>query len=528
MRSTEHSPSSGRIRLTILLATVAAFLLVPVAQAAANGILTVEVAGTGSGEVSSVNGFANSGQYEGSPPIECSGPPSKGTCETELVEEEEEPGMQAIGLHAVAAPGSEFVGWVVEEGFPIFCNAKVPPQKERCLPATEGENAFVVAFFECEIEGGCEEKTGPTNKRTLTLTKSGTPNSAGSVSSKPKGIKCASTCSKAEASLYKNTVVTLSAKATTGSTFAGWSGSGCSGTGTCTVTMSEAKSVDAEFSGASKEVANPQLLTFTKAGTGYGTVKASGLTCEPDCTETEVSYSGGAGKKGPALVVLTAVKALGSEFNGWSGACSGTGSCEVTMSEAKSVGAEFTALPKNTLTVNKSGTPNSAGTVSSKPKGIKCASACSSATASYSEDSVITLTALATTGSTFAGWSGGGCSGTGTCTVTMSSAKTVTAEFTGASKEVANPKLLTLSKAGSGYGTVKATGLTCEPACTSTAVAYTGGAGKKGPAVVTLTAVSAPGSKPVAWSGCEAETESTCTVTMSAAKEVTATFDELE
>jgi hypothetical protein len=503
------------------LATVAALLLVPATQAfaASTGKITIE--GSGSGEVSSVGSAA-----EGSPPIQCvynSPGPATGVCEDEMSGEPESP-ASGLGLYAVPSAGSEFVGWVYEAEFPsriYFSGCETT--NETCIMATfAGAEVPITAIFEKE------GPVGPTNKRTLTVTKSGTPNSAGTVSSKPKGIKCASACSKAEASLYKNTPVTLTAVATTGSTFAGWSGGGCSGTGTCTVTMSEAQTVNAEFAGASKEVPNPQLLTFTKAGSGFGTVKATGLTCEADCTATNVSYTGGAGKKGPALVVLTAVKALGSEFNGWSGACSGTGTCEVTMSEAKSVTAEFTALPKNTLTVLKSGTPNSAGTVSSKPKGIKCASACSSATASYSEDSSVTLTAVATTGSTFAGWSGGGCSGTGTCTVSMSAAKTVTAEFSGASKEVANPQLLTFTKAGSGYGTVKATGLTCEPACTGTSVAYTGGAGKKGPAVVTLTAVSAPGSKPVAWSGCEAETESTCTVTMSAAKEVTATFDELE
>jgi hypothetical protein len=42
---------------------------------------------------------------------------------------------------------------------------------------------------------------------------------------------------------------------------------------------------------------------------------------------------------------------------------------------------------------------------------------------------VVTLTATAASGSTFAGWSGGGCSGTGTCTVTMTADKSVTANF---------------------------------------------------------------------------------------------------
>jgi hypothetical protein len=43
--------------------------------------------------------------------------------------------------------------------------------------------------------------------------------------------------------------------------------------------------------------------------------------------------------------------------------------------------------------------------------------------------SVVTLTAIADKGSAFAGWSGDGCSGTGACTVTLSSDITVTASF---------------------------------------------------------------------------------------------------
>jgi uncharacterized repeat protein (TIGR02543 family) len=39
----------------------------------------------------------------------------------------------------------------------------------------------------------------------------------------------------------------LTASPSEGSTFAGWSGSGCSGTGTCTVTMDVDKSVTASF-----------------------------------------------------------------------------------------------------------------------------------------------------------------------------------------------------------------------------------------------------------------------------------------
>jgi photosystem II stability/assembly factor-like uncharacterized protein len=45
------------------------------------------------------------------------------------------------------------------------------------------------------------------------------------------------------------------------------------------------------------------------------------------------------------VVSLTATPASGSQFGGWSGACSGTGACSVTMDAAKSVTATFSALP---------------------------------------------------------------------------------------------------------------------------------------------------------------------------------------
>ncbi len=83
-----------------------------------------------------------------------------------------------------------------------------------------------------------------------------------------------------------------------------------------------------------------------------------------------------------------------------------------------------TSLGPHTLTVAKSGTGS--GTVTSSPSGISCGGTCS---AIYNNGSTVTLTASPASGSTFAGWEGAGCSGTGTCTVTMNAAEAVTAVF---------------------------------------------------------------------------------------------------
>jgi uncharacterized protein YfaP (DUF2135 family)/pimeloyl-ACP methyl ester carboxylesterase len=78
-----------------------------------------------------------------------------------------------------------------------------------------------------------------------------------------------------------------------------------------------------------------------------------------------------------------------------------------------------------TLAVTKQGTGT--GTVTSSQAGINCGSGCPSISFDFDRDASVTLTAMPDSGSTFAGWSGAGCSGT--CTVTMSENRSVTATF---------------------------------------------------------------------------------------------------
>jgi hypothetical protein len=128
------------------------------------------------------------------------------------------------------------------------------------------------------------------------------------------------------------TSVTLTATASTGSVFAGWSGEGCVGTGTCTVVMTQARSVTATFT-----LSSPHILSITVAGSGGGMVTASpgGISCTGSCA---ASYASG------AQVALTASAGPGATFREWRGdACSGSTSspCQVTMNAAKFVTAVF-------------------------------------------------------------------------------------------------------------------------------------------------------------------------------------------
>jgi parallel beta-helix repeat protein len=77
------------------------------------------------------------------------------------------------------------------------------------------------------------------------------------------------------------------------------------------------------------------------------------------------------------------------------------------------------------LSVIKNGTGT--GMVTSNPSGINCDPTCS---ASFSYNTSVILTAIPNAGSTFTGWSSSGCSGTGTCSVTMTIDTSVTATFT--------------------------------------------------------------------------------------------------
>jgi len=157
-------------------------------------------------------------------------------------------------------------------------------------------------------------------------------------------------------------------------------------------------------------------ITVAKAGSGNGTVTSSptGIDCGSICT---ANYAAG------TSLTLTATPAADAVFTGWTGACSGTGSCTVNLTANTSVTANF-ILKTFLLTVSMSG--NGSGAVTSSPAGIDCGSDCSE---SYVSGMSLTLTPTPNPGFQFDGWSGGGCSGTDPCSMTVITDTTVTATF---------------------------------------------------------------------------------------------------
>ncbi|CAN5162204.1 hypothetical protein BH20ACI2_BH20ACI2_04410 [soil metagenome] len=329
--------------------------------------------------------------------------------------------------------------------------------------------------------------------QTLTVTKSG--NGFGTITSSPAGINCGGNCPTASAAFPIDSQVTLTVAPNVGSNFTGWSGGGCSGTGTCVVTLNAATTVNAGF------VLQTFPLSVVKAGTGAATATVvstpAGISCGDDCDET---YNFG------SAIALTASTAPGTTFNGWSGAgCSGTGTCVVTVFSSLSVTATFTI---QTFSLNITKSSNGSGVVTSDLPGVNCGTDCSKI---YNIGTVVTLTAAPDPGTNFVGWSGGGCSGTGTCIVTMNQMTVVTATFT------LKIHSLIVIKEGNGTGTVTSSpsGINCGGDC---AKPYNHGS------TVTLTAAPNANSDFAGWNGGGCSGNGTCVVTITEATSVTATF----
>ena len=226
---------------------------------------------------------------------------------------------------ALGSAGSVYVtGTTTSQDFPIMNAFQPNPGGGSNCDTSFGEcyDAFVTKI---------------SSSLTLTVTKAGT--GSGTVTSNPAGINCGADCSES----YNNgTVVTLTATAAAGSTFAGWSGDADCIDGS--VTMTASKTCTATFNKLR------YTLTVTKAGTGSGALTSSpaGVNCGTDCSD---SYNSG------AVVTLTAAPAAGSTFAGWSGDVDCVDGV-VNMTVSKTCTATFTLHappPAITLTVPNGG-----------------------------------------------------------------------------------------------------------------------------------------------------------------------------
>lgn len=332
--------------------------------------------------------------------------------------------------------GTDFVG-VLRVGFELASNpgTRVPAALiaisgtllRVTLPSTAGGPAMMwVETPDGEAFAPFTLQPGAPTTYTLTVVKQGT--GSGTVTStSPAGlIDCGSTCN---ASVTANATVTLNAGASSGSTFAGWTGCTSASSTTCTVTMDGAKSVTATFNTAG----NP-LLTIALGGTGRGTVTSSptGINCfvfgdqggEPVCTQAFATNTN---------ITLTATPNASSLFGGWGHSSCSSASCTTPMPPTDStIDVTFhTNESGATKTLALTLTPNAGpfGVLSS-PHNYAAATGFGVRTWVYATGATVTLSARSTQNQPMQVQWGGDCASAGvatTCTLTTSANRTVTA-----------------------------------------------------------------------------------------------------
>jgi uncharacterized repeat protein (TIGR02543 family) len=258
-------------------------------------------------------------------------------------------------------------------------------------------------------------------------------------------------------------VVTLTATADPGWTFAGWSGALSGIVNPVTVAVIGHTIVTATF-------------TQDQYALAVGTVGGGSVTVEPGLGPYHYGD----------VVTLTATADPGWTFAGWSGALSSTDNPTlVTIMSHTAVTATFTQ-DEYVLTVGTVGD----GMVAVEPnQGL------------YYYGDVVTLTATANPGWTFVGWSGDLLGSTNPVTVTMTGNVTITSTFTQDEYTLA-------------VGTVGGGSVTVEP---DLSLYHYGD-------VVTLTAMAEPGWTFAGWSGALSGTANPATVTITRNTAVTATF----
>lgn len=277
--------------------------------------------------------------------------------------------------------------------------------------------------------------------------------------------------------------------------------------------------------GSAGGMAAAPRLAVTPTSLMFGQVPSGNVSAP---LALEVSNVGGQ-YTGTLEVVLQ-----GDQFRLVSNTCAmaslyGGGSCGLSVAfapvaVASSMGTVVVrATPGGDVTVNLSGTGTSPtstaltvmktgsgrGTVTGM--GIDCGTDCAE---SGTVGRLVSLSAAADVGSTFGGWTGCDSTSGATCSLTMATSRTVTANFIDTT--MGGVVVLTVNKDGTGSGTVTGMGIACGADCTESL-----SAGSR----VTLTAAPATNAVFQGWAGCDSTTSTTCTLTLAANRTVTATFE---
>ena len=264
--------------------------------------------------------------------------------------------------------------------------------------------------------------------------------------------------------------------------FTGWSGDLTGSVNPTTITLDGDKDITAGFALVQ------YTLSLTKTGSGSVTV---------DGIAHSLPWSGQFDSGTQA--VLVAVPDAGWEFGGWSGDiiwpnCPLT----VTMSGDKDLITNFTEMPTLNLTKTGSGSVRVDGTLHSLPW-----------SGQFNSETQVVLESVPDAGWEFSGWSGDATWPTSPLTVTMSSNKAITANFT---------ELPTLSLTKTGSGSIRVDG-------TLRSLPWSGQFATG--ASVQLQAVPDGGWEFDGWSGDISTSANPYTVIIDGDKDITANFTEL-
>ena len=388
-----------------------------------------------------------------------------------------------VQLDLIATPisGARFIAWGGD------CSGN-----NTCQVTMSSEHT-VTATFSDEVESFPTEI--PSYPLSIQMTKGGTIDISDGL------LECISDCGF---SFNKQEILTLKAIPDTGYVFIGWGGD-CEDKSTCEVTMSSEHSVTASFSDEIESFPNeiPIYSLAMKMTTGGSIDISDGLLeCISDC---EFSFNK------QETLILNAIPDEGYVFIGWGGDCEDKSTCEVTMSSEHSVTASFSdviesfpnEIPIYPLVIQIT----KGGSIDISDGLLECISDCEF---SFNKEETLTLKATPDEGYIFTGW-GGDCEDKSTCEVTMSSEHSVTATF----EEI---PLITLSIGMYEGGSITITGDqgSCDIDCELSFIQDI---------ELIINPTPDEGYIFIGWSG-DCSDNSTCLLTMSTDKSITAIFEE--
>ena len=294
----------------------------------------------------------------------------------------------------------------------------------------------------------------------------------GTVSSAPVGIQCGSSCST---TFSAGSSVSLNATPADGWEFGGWSGA-CSGTGSCTLTMSQSHSVTATFFMVLLDDSPIDNLFGVQ-----GSYQRFVVDVPSGASSLVISISGGSGDADlyvrfgaqPTLQTWDCRPWLDGNAESCAFSTAVEGRYHVllhgyTAFSGVTLTASYqTQAAMHTLNVLRFGN----GTVTSDPAGIQCGATCSSL---FASDTPFTLVAAPDSGCSFAGWAGE-CTGLNqTCTLALQQTTTLSAFF---SQNIALNQTIDSISGGEGEGTDRLFSLVMRSAARELSIETSGGSG---------------------------------------------------